>query len=113
LLDAGVHHVYRETVDTSLRLGIDALRLLGVPAYRAHRSARTFLRHDEASVRELASLRHDRKHYINLARQRIRDLEELLLADLGERDENLDAGWDTESLREEFGGAAAGDTRES
>jgi CPA2 family monovalent cation:H+ antiporter-2 len=113
LLDAGVHHVYRETVDTSLRLGIDALRLLGVPAYRAHRSARTFLRHDEASVRELASLRHDRKHYINVARQRIRDLEELLLADLGERDENLDAGWDTESLREEFGGAAAGDTRES
>ena len=113
LLDAGVHHVYRETVDTSLRLGIDALRLLGVPAYRAHRSARTFRRHDDASVRDLASLRHDRKRYINVARQRIRDLEELLLADLRERDENVDAGWDTESLRQEFGGAPAAPPPES
>ncbi len=103
LLDMGVDHVFRETVDTSLRLGIQALRLLGIPAYRAHRSASTFLRHDERSVRELAELRHDRTSYINVARQRIQDLEELLLGDLRERDDTVDAGWDTESLRQEFG----------
>ena len=103
LVDAGVDHVYRETVDTSLRLGIDALRLLGIRAYRAQRSARTFLRHDEASVRDLAALRHDRKSYINVARQHIRDLEDFLLSDLQERDDTVDAGWDTESLREDVG----------
>jgi hypothetical protein len=114
-MDAGVDHVYRETIDTSLRVGVDALRMLGVRAYRAVRSARTFLRHDEAAVRDLAGMRHDRRSYINVARQRIRDLEALLLADLRDRDETVDAGWDTESLREDFAGErsapARGETR--
>jgi hypothetical protein len=42
LLAAGVPHVYRETVDTSLRLGADALRLLGFRAYQAQRVAQAF-----------------------------------------------------------------------
>ena len=110
LIDAGVDHVYRETLDTSLRIGVDALRIIGVRAYRAVRSARTFLRHDEAAVRDLAGMRHDRRSYINVAKQRIRDLEELLLSDLRDRDDSVDAGWDTESLREDLGrdGSAPG-----
>jgi CPA2 family monovalent cation:H+ antiporter-2/glutathione-regulated potassium-efflux system protein KefB len=103
LLDHGVEHVYRETVDTSLRMGVDALRQLGIRAYKAHRSARTFLRHDEDSVRDLGKLRHDRKVYTSAARERIQALEELLLAELEYEEEERDAGWDTESLREEYG----------
>ena len=59
LLDAGVPYVYRETLDTSLRLGADALRLLGFRAYHAQRAANTFLRHDEASLHELTGQRSD------------------------------------------------------
>ena len=55
----------------------------------------------------LAELRHDRKSYISAARQRIQDLEELLLSDLRERDDTVDAGWDAESLRQDFGDASA------
>jgi CPA2 family monovalent cation:H+ antiporter-2 len=99
----GVEHVYRETLDTSLRMGVDALRLVGLRTYHAHRAARKFRMHDEASVRDLAAMRHDRESYINLARERIRDLEELLLSDLRDRDADADAGWDTDSLRQEFG----------
>jgi hypothetical protein len=40
---------------------------------------------------------------MNLARQRIRDLEETLLAELHDSGEDRDLGWDTESLRGEFG----------
>ena len=112
LLDAGVEHVYRETLDTSLRMGVDALRLLGFRGYQAHRAARTFRRYDEASVRELAAMRHDRKTYINVARERIRSLEAILRSDLEDRPETVDAGWDVDSLRRDFGRRGAAGTRD-
>jgi CPA2 family monovalent cation:H+ antiporter-2/glutathione-regulated potassium-efflux system protein KefB len=99
LLDAGVPYVYRETLDTSLRLGADALRLLGFRAYQAQRAAQTFLRHDEESVRTLTGQRSDRAVYQLAARQRIADLERILQADLAGVDLARDAGWDAESLR--------------
>jgi len=102
LLDAGVHHVYRETLDTSLRAGIDALRTLGFRSYQAHRATRTFRHHDEESIEVLRHLRHDKKTYLSHARQRIEDLEQLLLSELKDPEEHVDAGWDTTSMREEF-----------
>jgi monovalent cation:proton antiporter-2 (CPA2) family protein len=101
LIEAGVTHVYREALDTSLRMGTDAMRLLGFRAYQAHRAAQTFLRHDEESLRELTNRRSDRTMYINVARQRIEDLEQMLMADLKGRGLERDSGWDAESLREE------------
>ena len=101
LLAAGVQHVYRDNLDTSLRAGADALHALGFRAYQAQRAAQTFLRHDEQSLRELTDARSDRAVYISAARQRIEDLERLLLADLRAVDRDRDTGWDAESLREE------------
>jgi monovalent cation:proton antiporter-2 (CPA2) family protein len=101
LLEAGVAHVYRESLDTSLRLGTDALRLLGFRAYQAQRAAQKFLRHDEESLRELTERRGDRKVYINAARRRIAELEQQMLADLRDAGFERDAGWDAETLREE------------
>lgn len=102
LTEGFLEDLYRDTLDSSLRLGVDALRLLNVRACHALRSARTFRRHDEESVRDLATMRHDRKTYINTARQRISDLEELLLSDLEGYDEMVDVGWDAHSLRRDF-----------
>jgi monovalent cation:proton antiporter-2 (CPA2) family protein len=104
LLDAGVDHVYRETLDTSLRVGIDVLRSLGFRSYQAHRASKTLRHHDEESIHALRHIRHDRKTYISHARQRIEDLEELLLSELKDIGEHRDAGWDTTSMRKEFGG---------
>jgi monovalent cation:proton antiporter-2 (CPA2) family protein len=101
LLNAGVAHVYRETLDASLRLGVDALRLLGFRAYQAGRAARRFLRHEEESMRELATVRGDRARYFRVARRRIEELERALLADLEDGAEAGDLGWDAESLRED------------
>ncbi len=104
LLDAGVTHVYRDTLDTSLRLGADALRLLGFRAYRAHRAAQRFLKHDEESMRELTGRRRDGSSYVSAARQRIEDLERMFEADRAEPELDRDSGWDAESLREEARG---------
>ena len=103
LLDAGVDHVYRETLETSVRMGIDALTRLGHRAYHAHRMAKTFLLHDEEALRELGLMRHDKKQYITAARQSILDLEQLLLLELDDTGVSPDAGWDTDTLREEYG----------
>jgi voltage-gated potassium channel Kch len=110
LLGAGVTHVYRDTIDTSLRLGSDALRLMGFRAYRARRAAQRFLRHDEESMRELTERRADNAVYVNLARQRIQALERMFEADRAEPSLDRDEGWDAESLREEFSGGATGGT---
>lgn len=106
LIDAGVDHVYRETLDTSLQVGVDALRLLGFRGHQAHRSSRKFRRHDEEALRELAAKRHDREAYISSARQHIRDMEDMLQAEW-KREEERDAGWDTTTLREEMREKAA------
>jgi hypothetical protein len=84
-------------------MGVDALRILGRPAHQAHRASRTFFRHDEDSVRELGTMRHDRAAYFSAARARIGTLEELMLSELEAEGENRDAGWDTDTLLEEFG----------
>ena len=102
LLEAGVQHVWRDTLDSSLALGVEALRRLGFRAHRAVRAARTFRVHDEASVRELSRMRHDRKAYLVRARQTIEDLERLMREDRVELPAERDLAWDTTSLRAEI-----------
>lgn len=100
-IEAGIDNVYRETLDASLRMGIDAMRMLGIRAYRAQRAAKIFLNHDDHMLREIAEHRRDRKSFINVVRQRIADLEALIQADAADPALDRDAGWDVDSLREE------------
>jgi monovalent cation:proton antiporter-2 (CPA2) family protein len=104
LIEAGVEHVFRDKLDSALKLGVEALHLLGFRRHHAFRAAQTFRRHDEEAVRDLAAMRHDQALYFGAARQRIEDLEKLLRGDLADAGEMRDAGWDPESLRREYGG---------
>ena len=104
LLDEGVHHVYRDTFDTSLKVGIDALTILGFRSYQSHRVAKTFRHHDEDATHILRHVRHDKKTFMSLARQRIEDLEQLMLTELLDPEEHLDTGWDATYVMKEFGG---------
>jgi monovalent cation:proton antiporter-2 (CPA2) family protein len=101
LLELGVKHVYRETLDSSLRMGIDALCAMGHRRYRSTRAARTFHKHDEQALADLAGARKDRSRYLTVARQKIAELERLLQSDINDKALDRDAGWDVESLREE------------
>lgn len=101
LIELGVPHVYRETLDSSLRMGIDALCTLGQRRYRATRAAHTFRKHDEHALAELSEARKDRSRYLSVAREKIAELERLLQSDVDDKALERDAGWDVESLREE------------
>lgn len=101
LMELGVLHIYRETLDTSLRMGSDALHMLGFRAYRTQRAARTFARHNEKILKELSAMRDDKKQYINTMKDRINDLEKLITSDKVSTWLDEGQAWDPESLREE------------
>jgi len=101
LMDAGVLHVFRETIDTSLRAGTEALKLMGVRAYTAQRAYDLFLQHDEKSLKKMAAARHDKKKYINALRSRIEELETLIQNDIHERSIHTHTGKDMSEIRKE------------
>lgn len=97
-MNAGILHIYRETIDTSLRMGVDAMKILGHRAYTAQRAARTFFRYDEQKLKDLSKIRDNEKEYINQAREYIEELEEIIKADTKQLHLVKDLGWDEDSL---------------
>ena len=100
LLDLGVENIYREHLDTSIRLGVDVLKKLGHRSYSATRSGQKFREYDEAAMRTLASHRKDTKQYIMNVRQQIELQEELLRNDRIADPTSGDHAWDSEFMRE-------------
>ncbi|CAN5512861.1 monovalent cation:proton antiporter-2 (CPA2) family protein [soil metagenome] len=82
LMNAGMLHVYRETLDTSLRLGVDVLTLLGHNPTNASRAAKTFFVHDELTLKRLAVIRNKEEEYVNVVRGTMLDLERVIHEDL-------------------------------
>jgi Trk K+ transport system NAD-binding subunit len=101
LMNAGMLHVYRETLDTSVRVGVDALTLLGHRAYTAKRLARLFLKYDEKNLKKLASI-HNEEEYISKIRKYIEEIELIIQSDRQDFTKGEDGAWDAESLREEI-----------
>jgi monovalent cation:H+ antiporter-2, CPA2 family len=100
LLDMGVEDIYRESLDTSVRLGVDVLIKLGFRKYSATRAGQNFIRYDEAALRTLAAHRHDQESYIFSTREQI-ELQEQLLAIDRETIPNVhDDAWDGEKRDE-------------
>jgi monovalent cation:proton antiporter-2 (CPA2) family protein len=104
MIRRGAHYIYRETLGSSLDLGTEALRLLGIPAHEAHHAARKFRDQDERSVRNMAGVwfeHRDGEAYVNAARDQIAEMEKLFAVDAEVRENPTDEAWDTESLRKE------------
>jgi CPA2 family monovalent cation:H+ antiporter-2 len=91
-IDAGEERVYRETLDSSLRMGTDVLRILGTPAYAAHRAAKLYRKADETFVRKMVKHRHDRATFLNAARESQEIYNAVMRADPLERSRS-DDGW--------------------
>lgn len=105
VLEAGADRVYRTSLDTSLRTGVDALRELGFAAYQSHRAAQWFRRYDENAWRELADIRSDDAQYQGRARESVRLLEQLLRAEFHTIRDTGEGAWATEALRRDLAGA--------
>jgi monovalent cation:H+ antiporter-2, CPA2 family len=102
-MNAGMLHIYRETIDTSLRVGVDVMKLLGHRTYSAQRAARTFFRYDESKLKQLSAIR-DTDEYINTARANIEELERVLQGDAAASTFDGEKGWDDDPLINEVRG---------
>src|SRR6185436_3478470 len=99
LIRNGVTHVYRETFDTSLRWGMEALGILGVHPHQAHRAARTFQRQDEPFMVAMDPIATDQQNLVTTVRERTRELERQLRLDATDHPDRDDHAWDSEPLR--------------
>lgn len=104
LIDTGVEHIYRESLESSVKLGVDVLKRLGVRSYSAYRAGQNFIRYDEAALVKLSKHRYNKKEYIDSVREEIALQEELLNNDLIATPNSNDHAWDSQQLRESMGG---------
>ena len=99
LMEEEVPHLYRETLDTSVRMGVDVLVALGQRAYTAYRSGQDFIRYDEASMQKLVDKKSDLSNYIQNVRAEIDWQEALLKADKERSLSGDDHSWDSEAIK--------------
>jgi len=100
LIDSGMENIYRESLDTSVRLGVDVLIKLGFRKYSATRAGQNFIKYDEAALHTLAAHRHDQESYIFNTREQIELQEQLLTIDRETTPNVHDDAWDDERREE-------------
>jgi CPA2 family monovalent cation:H+ antiporter-2 len=100
IMDLGLRNIYRDKIDTSIRLGVDVLKKLGFRSYTATRLGQSFFKYDEEALWRLAKSRHDMKQYISDVKQEIAWQEEILSGDAKSNYHHVDHAWDSDIIRE-------------
>ena len=93
LMEAGVQHIYRETVDSALEIGAGALELLGYSRLRAQRAARKFKQHDQRMLESLFPYWRNESQHIAKTRIYREQLLQALREDRRDPDLHLDHHW--------------------
>lgn len=104
LMDRDVHYFKRDMFESSLRLGIEALTLMGYDRYRAHRLAQTFRSHNRKVLTELHQHHGEDEKYLHETKQFARELLELFRAEKEDPKYYNDCSWDVSVRRQELGG---------
>tara|TARA_R110000744_G_scaffold110165_6_gene207871 strand:- start:1092 stop:2999 length:1908 start_codon:yes stop_codon:yes gene_type:complete len=86
LMHLGIETFKRETFDSALNLGVEALTLLGNEPADAKRAGEIFAKHDNESLTALADLWGDDHSYGIAVKQRIEDLKQVLSNDRNEQE---------------------------
>lgn len=101
LMEMGVKNVYREHLDTSIRMGEDVLIKLGFRAYTIHRLAKQFRIYDEEALKVLVKFKGDKDEYISKVKKQIELQETLLSGELMRKFSMNDHVWDSDIMKEE------------
>ncbi len=99
LINEGVTDIYRETLDTSVKMAGDVLSVLGKRKYTTHRMAHNFIKYDEQALVRMAKQNVNSKEYITQAREEIALQESLLKGENSlpvEMEE--ESPWDTDQM---------------
>jgi len=107
LYNMGVKNIYRQSLETSVKLASDVLHKMGFRRYTVHRQAQNFIKYDEASLRRLAQGNDNEKEYVFKIREEIAQQEKLLEADLKRGIVENDHQWDGQRIHAEGQKSAA------
>ena len=103
LIDMGVKHFYLDYFDSSLRMGADALCILGHRRHESYRALKTYRKSTDKFLSELSEIHKDRSLLISEAKSRIQFLEKSMLEEKENFHKEKDKGWNTTELIKEFG----------
>ncbi|MCG8616441.1 MAG: monovalent cation:proton antiporter-2 (CPA2) family protein [Desulfobacterales bacterium] len=93
-MDLGVETIRRETFGSALSLGRDALELLGIHPYEAHRLSRLFRKKDKETMPELYRIhREDNGNYVEMYQRHNETLAQLMSRDADEDYTEMDKAW--------------------
>ncbi len=101
LMEMGVKNIYREHLDTSIRMGEDVLKKLGFRAHTIHRLAQQFRAYDEEALKVLVKVRDNEDEYISSARREIELQESLVAGELMRKFSVNDHAWDSDPMKGE------------
>ncbi|AMP02858.1 glutathione-regulated potassium-efflux system protein KefC [Collimonas pratensis] len=96
LMDLGVTVIERETFESALLLGREALRKLGFGAYRARQAAMKFRAHNLQTLHDMYPHQKDQQQIVSIAKQAREELEEMFAHDRILREDMPASGWDDE-----------------
>lgn len=85
IMQTKIDGLRRETFDSALHLGVDALQLLGKTEEDAQRAGQLFEEHDEVNMRKLAEVWGDDKQYGIAVQKGLRELSQVLQDDAQDR----------------------------
>lgn len=94
-------NIYREHLDSSIRMGEDALKKLGFRAYTVHRLADQFKKYDEDALKVLVQYKNNREEYISKVKKQIELQETLLSGELAKKFSLNDHAWDSDPMKEQ------------
>ena len=100
LMEMGVKNIYRENLDTSIRMGEDVLKKLGFRAHTVHRLAKQFRDYDEDALKVLMNYKDNKDAYVTKIRQQIEMQESLLNGELMRKFSVNDHTWDSDSIKD-------------
>ncbi|CAM4323874.1 monovalent cation:proton antiporter-2 (CPA2) family protein [Zobellia roscoffensis] len=99
-LNMEIDHIYRESLETSLKLASEVLSQMGFRKYTLQRQVQNFIKYDEDSLKRLAKEKKiGDENYIFKARKELEQQEKLLEQDFKRGIVEFDTHWDGEQIR--------------
>lgn len=98
-LEMGIENIYREHLDTSIKMGEDALKKLGFRSYTVHRLAAQFKKYDEEALKVLVKYKNDQNEYISKIKKQIEQQESMISGELSRKFSLNDHAWDSEQMK--------------
>ncbi len=99
LMEKDFTNVYRESLHSSVYMGVDVLHTLGQRKYTATRKANDFIKYDTIAMKRLITAKDDMRTYISNVREEIAEQERLLNEDSKFMETKADNAWDNTPLK--------------